>query len=84
MDTPLYGETTKPVKNLLLGVKLVTIAFSLAAIIVGIVYGIKDARPSHFILSLVIILAIISAFLLVKRTAHRTTTTTTTKKLFFY
>lgn len=65
MDTPLYGETSKPVKNLLLGVKVLMIVFSFAAIVVGVIYAIKDARAGHIILSLVIILAMISALLLV-------------------
>lgn len=65
MDTPLYGDTPKSIKNLLLGVKVLSIAFSFAAIIVGVIYGVMDTRISHYILSIVIILALVATLLLV-------------------
>ena len=70
MDAVVYQEHSKEVTLAIKGFKIVTLAFTLAAVIVGIVFGIIDARAGLFILDIVTIGLVVAAAFLVNINIH--------------
>ena len=61
MDAVVYQEHSREVTLAIKGFKIVTVAFTLAAVVIGIVFGIIDARAGLFILDIVAIGLVVSA-----------------------
>ena len=67
MDAVVYQEHSREVTLAIKGFKIVTLAFTLAAVVVGIIFGIIDGRAGLFILDIVTIGLVAAAAFLVNK-----------------